>query len=338
MTRSTRTIAAAFSLVEVLISVLVLSLGMLGLGAVIPVVVRAQRIASEATLGTTAAASAEATLRVRSSIWGGSFAGQLTPQWLPMPSNGGSGGSDGAMRIEGLAGVAADAIPQVERLYPAAIGEETTPRFVWDAAMRRVGAGSAIEVAVFVRPVDPGIRLERGVNLARALTDPDQPDAAGRPSDKPARLASAVARQYRPTRDGVGVAYAQPYALALTDSAFESPASPTRNRREDDRDRLILDFDVSTALLPQSSGGGSAPIDAGVAAELAAQVGQRLVDSEGRIYAVEGIDRVASQSAGKLVVRIDPPVPASVERSTGLGLICFTPQVPAAVRVFEVQP
>ncbi len=49
----------AFTLIEVLIGVLILALGLLGLGAIIPVVVREQRAAADAGLGVTVANSAQ---------------------------------------------------------------------------------------------------------------------------------------------------------------------------------------------------------------------------------------------------------------------------------------
>lgn len=52
--------ARAFTLIEILIAVLVLALGLLGLGAVFPVVVRQQRMASDTVQGITALRSAEA--------------------------------------------------------------------------------------------------------------------------------------------------------------------------------------------------------------------------------------------------------------------------------------
>ncbi|MEM1329713.1 MAG: hypothetical protein AAGG07_04055 [Planctomycetota bacterium] len=58
-----RDLRAAFSLVEVLIAVLVLSLGLLGLGAVLPVVVREQRLANETSVGVQAADAAVDALR-----------------------------------------------------------------------------------------------------------------------------------------------------------------------------------------------------------------------------------------------------------------------------------
>jgi prepilin-type N-terminal cleavage/methylation domain-containing protein len=51
-----------FSLVEVLIAVLILAIGLLGLGAVIPVVVREQRLAADASMGAAVIASARNTL------------------------------------------------------------------------------------------------------------------------------------------------------------------------------------------------------------------------------------------------------------------------------------
>ncbi len=55
----------AFSLIEVLIGVLVLALGLLGLGAIIPVVIREQRAAVSSTLGSEAAKAAKRYLLMR---------------------------------------------------------------------------------------------------------------------------------------------------------------------------------------------------------------------------------------------------------------------------------
>ncbi|MFN0133094.1 MAG: prepilin-type N-terminal cleavage/methylation domain-containing protein [Phycisphaerales bacterium] len=62
------TCSRAFTLIEVLIGILVLALGLLGLGAVIPVVVREQRLATDATLGVAVAQHAEGVLRARPTL------------------------------------------------------------------------------------------------------------------------------------------------------------------------------------------------------------------------------------------------------------------------------
>src|ERR1043165_528481 len=54
-----------FSLVEVLIAILILALGLLGLGAIIPVIVTQQRNATDRTLGIVAAKQAESYLKSR---------------------------------------------------------------------------------------------------------------------------------------------------------------------------------------------------------------------------------------------------------------------------------
>lgn len=79
MTTKALTIArGAFSLVEVLIAVLILAIGLLGLGAVIPVVVREQRLAADATQGVIVANAA------RNMIAGPlTTPGRTTPAQLP---------------------------------------------------------------------------------------------------------------------------------------------------------------------------------------------------------------------------------------------------------------
>ena len=60
-TRAHQAAVRGFTLIEVLIGVLVLSLALLGLGALFPVVLREQRIARETVLGVSVQRSAEIT-------------------------------------------------------------------------------------------------------------------------------------------------------------------------------------------------------------------------------------------------------------------------------------
>lgn len=69
--------AGAFTLIEVMIAVLILALGLLGLGAVFPVVVRSQRVSTDDTLGTGAVNSARALLK------GYDFRSAMVPWTLP---------------------------------------------------------------------------------------------------------------------------------------------------------------------------------------------------------------------------------------------------------------
>lgn len=52
--RASARVARAFSLIEILVSIIILGLGMLGLGAIFPVVIREQRLATETVTGTIA--------------------------------------------------------------------------------------------------------------------------------------------------------------------------------------------------------------------------------------------------------------------------------------------
>jgi len=62
MGRVARRVRRGFTLIEVLIGVLILALGVLGLGAIIPVVVRQQQLAADATLGIATANAAKGDL------------------------------------------------------------------------------------------------------------------------------------------------------------------------------------------------------------------------------------------------------------------------------------
>lgn len=63
-----RPLAPAFTLVEILISILILALGVLGLGALFPVIIREQRLGTDAAAGVSASNSARAILT--QSEWG----------------------------------------------------------------------------------------------------------------------------------------------------------------------------------------------------------------------------------------------------------------------------
>lgn len=76
----TRRGTTGFSLLEIMISVVILALGLLGLGALFPVVIRSQRLASDETYGAMAADTAVSMLKTMD------FEKSLRPQPVPPPS------------------------------------------------------------------------------------------------------------------------------------------------------------------------------------------------------------------------------------------------------------
>lgn len=321
---------SAFTLIEVLIAVLILALGLLGIGAIFPAVIRAQREANDATLGTVALEAAKAYLSQNTRLNRLSAPGSSTTAagwgellrdtaWSP-PAGTDAFGWEEPVEIDPITGswilnttgVATVEIPAIERVWPPASVPGSRPRFVWDIVARRLRANEPatgqptageLQIAMFLRRIDPKIRVPAGMTLYGVMTP-------GALLTTDGRLPVAVGADGRPSLDGLGGPvggngspadrlYAAPILL---DVRF----SPTR------RNRLQL-------------GGG--PLDA-----LAEQVGQRLVDNLGNVYTVLGVDAQDDQ-----LLVIDPPVPSWVVQSDELFQVALTPQVPAAVSVFNLR-
>lgn len=162
----------AFSLVEVLIAVFVLSLGMLGLASIFPVILREQRAAGETTEGTIALGSVESALRSNLALnrrgpnvgWGifqddadqddgwSRFGQWMTPVLLgpgepQIPSRMFVDQATGLLRIVSDDPVGPSStnpfgddvlIPQSARLGPAPFVRGSTPRVEWIMAARRI--------------------------------------------------------------------------------------------------------------------------------------------------------------------------------------------------------
>jgi type II secretory pathway pseudopilin PulG len=319
--------ARAFTLIEVLIGVLVMALGLLGLGAIIPVIVREQRIASDATLGVTAASDARALFETRPDFRPGNTSSGTVPvtawdvylddqNWSPLTGAGSFEFEPWGAEFDAASGELTFAPPLsapyeakltvADRLWPAG---SRRPAFVWDMVARRMPSEATanpwpsvamqqLQVVVFVRRLDQNIRIPAGSTLFDVVTG-----NAGANS----RFPVAVDSNGMPTNNGLGQ-YAEPLVVQA-DIGFV----PTGGVR----DRLVINGTQNEV-------------------ELASVTGQRLVDNFGNVYTVRGVPENPSQ-AGEVVV--EPPVPSSVDPGNAGGIltqVVFTPQVPAAVRVLTI--
>lgn len=414
--------AAAFSLIEVMMAVLILGLGLLGLGAIMPVVVKQQRIGADAVQGTMAANSAlavlEGTARLRSDYFNAAesiaIGKQTSPDFwrnwaetLPNGTNGNTASQNnftnllpedglwfvarvdatGAIAIgpsrtaganvnNGIFGVNPVRISMADRLYPSPSAGTTTldtglgaplplpeelrsyvaPSFVYDVAARRLvardlrsnprsipEASSKVQVAIFVRRVDPEIRvsnprpsnpadlsasttLSRPFALVSALADPTIPTAARRwpVSEDDGSASSGSAGE--PTLDGRFDGNGGRYSNILRLRVQFDPQDGTWPR-----DRIVLE--------DASDNPNQGNFGAGVIARNVIQNGQRIVDNFGNVYRVVGQDdRVADPNA----MRVDPPVPGWVGRTvgstSGLREVLATLQPPVAIVVKTMNP
>ena len=344
-----RSAALGFSLVEVLIAVFVLALGLLGLGAVFPVVVREQRIASDTTLGLSAMNSIKSELTARTDLlrfntvtgrYEGGWVEWIAdttqqnglpydgpwgdwPGWNPPPIDATTGTvtlGSGSDAVEILVG---------SRLFPAPHTEGVDPRFVWDFVGKRIPRGDpndptddALMVALFLRRIDPGIRLpvQPGagrISLARTLTDDSLRDL-NRRSPVGAR------RDGTPSNNGLNelgqrnysrpvVAELLPHFLGERNLIALSYAMPAQQRRQYE--------------------------------QMLGTPGQRFVDAQGNVYRVVSAT-IVNPNFPK-AIRIDPPVPMVLDDLDGdgeitpadLSPITFVPQPPPVDPVvFVIEP
>jgi Tfp pilus assembly protein PilV len=363
----------AFSLVEVLLAILILALGLLGLGAVIPVVVKQQRTAADTTLGVTAAKDAQAALLSRPEFNPSSVSTTLPNAWdhlLADTNNWSTSGNNvddhlwhpwerprnfmtpdtGDMNFNNQSSASGQRVTLLmrDRLWPSTSmqvvetelrGEDRyRPQFVWDFVARRVRTGTivvggnitngvpeAVQVALFVRRIDLGIRIPRPATgpqptLRDVLTGPPEP-AGVTNADRCVPVAVVDSTNPTPTNRGCNGPGARTYAGFLTlDATFNG----TR------RNRIEL-----------SHGGLSTQGNQELLMTLASQPNQKLVDNFGNVYTVLHVDEQLSSSVAVTVV-VSPEVPTSVNVPPAAPTVddfrqvVFTPQVPGAVRVFTV--
>lgn len=343
----------AFSLVEILIAVLVLALGLLGLGAVFPVVLLQQRAAADAAVGVSIADSAWASIEGHPGlnyvdnpftagdergfeVWQDNLNWSRNGEWVVPQATGGVGilvdAGTGLLSINGPGG-SVD-IPVSQRLIPAPYTPGTEPRYVWDFVGRRVRttldesgqaiptAGDAIELAVFIRRIDSNIRVP-----ARERRDRNAWVTLG----KTLRLSDVIVQNpdelsTSEFRVPVGVQETGAQELRPTNDGTGIYALPF----------VVMPLDVEYAKLKRDR----IPIDTNsvdpARLSLITKVGQKLVDEWGTIYTVTGVDK--SQGAGNPRLIVDPAVDGRFESAAQLGSLAMVPQPPVAVRVMRITP
>ncbi len=337
--------SAGFSLIEVLMATLILALGLLGLGAVLPVIIRQQSLSSDQSLGTSAMQSAIAHLEGSKSLaaekWKNFvYAPPLTliddwraQRWF-VPTVNREDASvelfDPAVSLTivpnniAISG-STESISLGSRVFPTPETGDTEPRFVWDIAMRRDFKGGGMQLAVFVRRIDPF--AARGVEgtLFEALLDP---------RSQTRRFPVSLDNEGRPRLDGAVIAGR--YSVPLTAEVELYPDPGATDRRFISVSRV---FDSSTGNF----------INDAIAFPQLSQPGQKLVDNLGNIHTVDSAELVGNV----LVLRLTRPIALSVPvqrvpetlpdgvraeafvPTQYLQQVVFTPQVPVAVEVIN---
>lgn len=433
MHRPWQPVRAGFTLIEVLIAVLVLSLGVLGLGAVFSVGIPQQRIASDQIQGLNALESARAVLlgnerlnnpRDRIGNRGLTFQKRgwyglqqhvaddprrvfepdetWSPmgEWiLPLQDLGDRNIDEAWMHLDRVAEDGDKDVGEIvivsptlverlnvrigieQRLVPAPYTNRGEPQYVWDFIARRVPSGQVdrttnlrtptkqdpIEIVVFVRRVDPGIRVQ----LSRR-DDPDSRvqygprlrlsdyltmnaleitgDAGGAISETQRIVpVSMDPESSQPRQDGRtlgGGNQVGEYATVFWIGVADVAAYPGARSRPGENSLAFIPRD-RLPLEPASgdrNGGG----DELNRLRLATQLGHKIVDRFGNVYEIRGVDQDLSSQLGVTVVRISPPAPSNVARPRDFRFkdhpdlineaFITTPQTPIAVDVFRVHP
>ncbi|MBL4591842.1 MAG: prepilin-type N-terminal cleavage/methylation domain-containing protein [Phycisphaerales bacterium] len=332
----------AFSLIEVLIAILVLALGLLGLGAIFPVVISQQRTAVDATQGEVVASTAMALLSGQSEIidlnymsgdvlFNGILIGgevEYSYLWQSGRINAPGGFNllifpeydlaTGSITLgdipAGNGNTATTDLPWIRtiplnaRLYPQA-HSGVEPQFVWDFIARREPTHNAVQIGIFVRRVESRIPVPRDFSLSDVLT------GNGTPKLIPvASSATGLPTIARPP-PSPGVFYASPQYLGV----------------------FVDDEKLDRFEFTNPNGFN------GTSREFVRKIGQKLLDNTGVVRTVVGLDKNDVN-----VVIVDPPfrlgnssdgsIPLTdAQRASWVQQIVFTPKTPAAIRVFTVE-
>lgn len=334
-----------FSLIEVLIAVVVLALGLLGVGAVFPVVIRSQRQSQDVIQGQIASRSAVAYVLGRQSLkdslrdlaYDTDDDGDEDPpplydaspwlRWSDDPKFVGSvDPGTGALLLpnpDTTSAIKTIYIPVAERLFPMPFTPGLDPQYVWDLALRRKKSGGC-QIVVFTRRLDPQISIPEGWYLSHVLTG--STNDAGL-----TRLPLAVSKDSKgnPTGNGLGN-YSRVRIVEL--DKWSADGAKSDGSGTDKSLITIKPFDDGDPTWNAS--------DVMRRAEL---VGQKLVDNLGNVYTVVGT-RTGKESAsdGRKIewLKLDPPLSDYAWKQKKDGAVVsfvMTPQPPAAVSVIDVE-
>ena len=213
-------------------------------------------------------------------------------------------------------------IPVEARLFPAPFSG-AAPQFVWDAVPRRT-VTNGLQLAIFIRRVDTGIRAPEGFTLSDVLT------GAASDYNGPVLLpVGEFTRDGRPTGQGAAEGGgATEYSLPVRmDATLPSPITPPDEEFE--WVRLRDDLGVHEGRTERYL-------------RRAGRVGQFLVDNLGVVREVVEVDPFES-GGGFVDVRVDPPFVESQQtgsqpntpagRSSTVRSVVFTPQQPAVAPI-----
>lgn len=335
-----------FTLLEVLIGVLVLSLALLGLAAMFPVVVRTQRIARDTVVGTGMLEAAEATIRGHQL-----FASPLSTRGLrrfaddlvqeqdaietkwevslsPSVATRKLYEDDGRIRLREQALTRYLTPGERLNLMPG-VGAGTDPTLIWDLAIclasetdvsrqpmgewmtpaANVSAMSrSLRVAIFVRRIDAQIRVRTGQTMLQGIV-----------AGNIVPIGSSAALFGDPTLDGTGE-----YSLPM----YENVTAARQSKPNGPYDILEFGFGPNNGRLP--------------AARALARPGQILIDNQGGMHTVA---RNVRDNAGNPIynqVLLERPMLESFaircNDARGPIQVAFTEQVPVAARVITIKP
>lgn len=358
-----------FSLVEILISIIILGLGLLGLGALFPVVIRQQRISTDQTLGVIVGESARSKLAAGVYGSGGQWSlfGTIAPPATDPPAGWGlgdrynwvTGATSGTQTYEAGEWYV-DPAPAPSMVLATDVDTQRGLRrgAAWIGDPRDNLTWTAIPLAERLYPADSETpqfawdfvvhRVSDGVVGSSPANDPVRAAIFVRRIDQRIRVPKdATLREALLAQGGVNAAEQR--------SPFgeDSQGQPTQDGTDGAGNYAYSQIKSAQVEFYYQPGTGglegrdrlyvpTATVTNNDFA-LLRQPNQKLVDNLGNIYTVitDGVDAAYGR-----YVKIEPPIPASLgERSDqdngdpnrrAIREVAFTPQIPVFVTTLEV--